>query len=329
MGAEQRCSRCSDPVGTRDRFCEHCGARVADQHRDRVEVDVGIAAGVSDRGRRHYRNEDALALRGLGSPRDGVAAAVAIVCDGVSSSAFPDQASEAAAHAAAEAMVTALGADCDPATATRAAIHAADRAVTELADNAPSVSGADHPDAEGARDTGTRSDPACTFVSAVVTGGTVTVGWVGDSRAYWIPRPRTESTPPIQLTEDDSWLAQVLAAGALSAAEATVDRRAHAITAWLGHNGNQVTPHVVTMEPNGPGVVVVCTDGLWNYLDDVDELAAALPAEALEAPLDAARELVEVALRRGGRDNVTVAVLPFDTQPFDTQPLNTQPGGDS
>ncbi|MDQ3153382.1 MAG: hypothetical protein M3R63_17285, partial [Actinomycetota bacterium] len=68
------------------------------------------------------------------------------------------------------------------------------------------------------------------------------------------------------------------------------------------------------------GVVVVCTDGLWNYLDNVDELAAALPAEALEAPLHAARQLVEVALHRGGRDNITVAVLPFETQPLDTQP---------
>jgi len=299
---EHRCPRCAGPVGSRDRYCEECGTRVANQ-RDRVEVDVGIAAGVSDRGRRHHRNEDALALGGLGSPRDGVTAGVAIVCDGVSSVSRPDEASEAAAQAAAEAMVAALRAGGDPATATRTAVHAADKAVTELADDGLSARGA----------------PACTFVSAVVTGGTVTVGWVGDSRAYWIPRSRTGSAP-VRLTEDDSWLAQGLAAGTLTLPEAAADRRAHAITAWLGQDADDVAPHIVTVEPEGPGVVVVCTDGLWNHLDDVDELAAVLPAEALAAPLHAARELVEVALRCGGRDNITVAVLPFGTQPLDTQP---------
>ena len=63
--SEHRCPRCAGPVGSRDRYCEECGTRVTYQ-RDRVEVDVGVAAGVSDRGRRHHRNEDALALRGLG-----------------------------------------------------------------------------------------------------------------------------------------------------------------------------------------------------------------------------------------------------------------------
>ncbi|MDQ3988269.1 MAG: protein phosphatase 2C domain-containing protein [Actinomycetota bacterium] len=317
--SERRCPRCAGLVDPRDRFCEKCGAPVTDQRRDRVEVDVRVAAAVSDRGHRHYRNEDALALRSLGSPRDGVTAAVAIVCDGVSSVTRPDEASEAAAQTGAEAMVAALHAAADPATATRAAVRAANQAVTDLAD--------DGPRAQEAGNAGAGRAPACTFVSAVVTGRAVTVGWVGDSRAYWIPRS-PESTPPARLTEDDSWLAQRLAAGTLTLADAA-DRRAHAITAWLGQDVDQVVPHVVTVEPACPGVVVVCTDGLWNYLDKVEELAAALPAQAGEAPLQAARELVEVALHRGGRDNVTVAVLPFDTRPFDTRPLEASTGGGS
>lgn len=301
----QSCPQCAEPVGTRDRFCGECGTRVADQRRDRVEVDVGVAAGISDRGRRHHRNEDALALRGLrlslgaGHGPAQRSAAVAVVCDGVSSAARPDEASEIAAEVAAEALVAALRADDAPAAATRDAIYAAGRAVAELAysDGANSY-WAEH----GA--------PACTVVSAVVTGGAVTVGWVGDSRAYWIPRTRAESAPPIKLTEDDSWLAQVLAAGTLTLAQAAADPRAHAITAWLGEDADLVEPRVVTIEPEGPGVVVICTDGLWNYLDDVDQLAAALPKEALDAPLNAARRLVDIALHCGGRDNITVAVLP-------------------
>jgi serine/threonine protein phosphatase PrpC len=214
---------------------------------------------------------------------------VAVVCDGVSSAARPDEASKIAA----EALVTALRADGGPAAATREAIYAAGRAVAELAGPV----GTDH------------GVPACTVVSAVVTDDTVTVGWVGDSRAYWIPQLQTESAPPIKLTEDDSWLAQVLAAGTLTPDQAATDRCAHAITAWLGEDATHLNPHVITLEPEGPGVVVVCTDGLWNYLDDIEELAAALPADALDAPLDAARRLVEIALHCGGHDNITVAVL--------------------
>ncbi len=305
----QCCRQCVEPVGRGDRYCEQCGAWVADLWRDRVELDVGVAAGVSDRGRRHHRNEDALALRdvgphlatGPGSAQRGVA--VAIVCDGVSSSARSSEASETAAEVAAETLVAALSAEDGPAVATRAAIHAANRAVAELAD----------PD-EADRDVADGSAPACTFASAIVTDDAITVGWVGDSRAYWIPQRHTGSAPT-RLTRDDSWLAQTLAAGALSPAQAAADRRAHAITAWLGDEADQVAPHVVTIEPEGPGVVVVCTDGLWNYLDTVDELSAALPADALEAPLNAARRLVEIALHRGGRDNITVAVLPFVSHP--------------
>ncbi|MGH3867373.1 MAG: PP2C family protein-serine/threonine phosphatase [Pseudonocardiaceae bacterium] len=303
-------------MGRWDRYCEQCGAWVADRWRDRVELDIGIAAGISDRGRRRHRNEDALALRdidlraGPGLARRAVS--VAIVCDGVSSSDRPAEASETAAETAADALVVALRAEDGPVAATRDAIYAADRAVAKLA-------GSDGADGDWADGDGVNGDgvngraPACTFVSAIVTGDAVTVGWVGDSRAYWIPQADTD-TAPTRLTTDDSWLTQALAAGTLSPAQAAADRRAHAITAWLGEDADQVEPHVVTIEPEGPGVVVVCTDGLWNYLDTVEELSAALPDDVLEAPLDAARWLVELALLRGGHDNVTVAVVPFGSR---------------
>ncbi len=299
--SRQSCPHCAEPVDPQDRFCAVCGARMTDQLHDRVEVDVGVAAGVSDRGRRHHHNEDALALRrldpGLGAgPGSGQhGAVVVVVCDGVSSADRPDEASETAAEVAAEVLVTALHAGDGPVIAMRKAIHAAGQAVVGLAGSTPT----------------TRDAPACTLVSAVVTHGAVTVGWVGDSRAYWIPRTRTKSAPPTRLTEDDSWLAQVLAAGTLTLAEAATDRRAHAITAWLGEDATPLDPHVITFTPEGPGVVVVCTDGLWNYLDSGDALAAVLPAQPPEAPLDAARRLVELALSCGGRDNITAAVLPF------------------
>ena len=305
--SELACRRCAEPVGGQDQFCERCGAKVSALQRDRVEVDFGIVAGISDRGCLHERNEDALALRDVtcGRLAPHGATAVAVVCDGVSSSARPDEASQTAAEVTAESLVAALRAEDSPVAATRAAIHAADRAVSRLAE---SDSDAGFEAAGSAGSSGIA--PACTLVSAIVTGDAVTVGWVGDSRAYWIPQAHTGSQPT-RLTRDDSWLTQVISAGTMSPAQAAADRRAHAITAWLGEDADRIDPHIVTIEPGGPGVVVVCTDGLWNYLDTVDELVAALPAHAFDAPFEAARQLVEIALHRGGHDNITVAVVAF------------------
>ncbi len=100
-------------------------------------------------------------------------------------------------------------------------------------------------------------------------------------------------------------------AGLMSEAEAYADARAHAITGWLGADAVELDPHVAAFEPDGPGVVVVCTDGLWNYAESAADLAEAIPADAAARPLAGARALLGVALDGGGHDNVTVAVLPF------------------
>jgi len=291
-----RCAICAaDAVGA-DRYCGERGY-LQPQLGDRVEVDLGVAAGVSDRGRRHQRNEDALALRHVDSAAHGRRTTVAVVCDGVSSATRSDDAAQAAADAGADALLAALDAGAAPESATRDAVAAALEAVVDLARPG------EDPDAL-----------ACTYVSAVVTATAVTIGWVGDSRAYWVAAADShnrELAPSSRLTTDDSWAEEMIASGALSEAEAGADHRAHAITAWLGSDAGEVWPHVRTLTPDGDGVVVLCSDGLWNYLGTVEEIAAVLPPDAALAPLNAARELVRIACEAGGRDNVTVVVLPF------------------
>src|SRR5260370_34236604 len=85
---------------------------------DHVEVALGPAACVSDNGLRHARNEDAMALAADQGP-DGPAV-VAVVCDGVSSSARPDEASQASAQAALPVLVAAVRAGQDLAAASLA-----------------------------------------------------------------------------------------------------------------------------------------------------------------------------------------------------------------
>src|ERR1700749_4152593 len=96
--------------------------------RDHAEVDLGPAAGVSDRGLRHHRNEDAMALAAEQAP-DGPAV-VAVVCDGVSSSARPDQASLVSAEAGLPILVAAVQAGGDLGEASRAAGAAEPPALT-------------------------------------------------------------------------------------------------------------------------------------------------------------------------------------------------------
>jgi serine/threonine protein phosphatase PrpC len=252
-----------------------------------------LLAGVTDRGLRHYRNEDAMALAAT-KAADRVVA-IAVVCDGVSGSSRPDEASAAATEAAIGVLIPAARAGQDAAAASLQAVQAAQSAVAGLAGPAGSTAA---PDA-----------PSATFVSAVVSPDSVTVCWLGDSRAYWLDA--TASSAARQLTTDDSVAAQMVTAGLLSEAAALDSRQAHVVTGWLGADVSDTAPHVMTFAPPGPGVVLICSDGLWNYQPQAAGLAErALPA-ALTHPLDTARMLVDFALQSGGHDNVTVVLAPF------------------
>ncbi|MFF7183958.1 PP2C family serine/threonine-protein phosphatase [Streptomyces sp. NPDC008222] len=284
-----------------DGYCEHCG-HAQPRERDHMEQESGPSAAVSDRGLRHHRNEDAFALSQSVLP-DGSPVLVAVVCDGVSSATRPDDASLAAARAANESLLAALPCGTHPQQALHDAIVTASHAVNALATEPETAQ--EHTPHQNA--------PACTLVSAVVTASLLVVGWVGDSRAYWVPVDR--GAPPARLTEDDSWAAQMVAAGLMSEAQAYADERAHAITGWLGADAYELEPHTAAFKPDRPGVVVVCTDGLWNYAESAEEMAEVVPSDAAHRPLHAARVLLGHALDGGGHDNVTVAVVPFPALP--------------
>lgn len=286
-----------------DGYCENCG-HAQPRERDHMEQELGSVAAVSDRGLRHHRNEDSFAVSSTALP-DGSPAVVAIVCDGVSSASRPDEASAAAASAANESLLESLPRGTHPQQAMHEAIVAASEAVNALAQE---PAGAMEHDAHRHQNA-----PACTLVGAVMAGELLIVGWVGDSRVYWVPEDR--SRPTARLTEDDSWAAQMVAAGLMNEAEAYADERAHAITGWLGADAYELEPHTAAFKPDRPGLVVVCTDGLWNYAESAEEMAAAVPADAQEHPLRGAQVLVGHALDGGGHDNVTVALLPFAVRP--------------
>ena len=298
-GYQAECPVCSvDPqaapsVITADGYCQSCGRKVP-SGRDHSELDLGLVAGVTDRGLRHTRNEDAMGLATADTPAGPVA--IAVVCDGVSTSPRPDDASLAAIQASVRTLLTSVRRGDDPVDASLAAVYSAYHALTMM--GSPGAA------------------PSATYVSAVISSHAVTVCWLGDSRAYWL------STGPdaIRLSSDDSLAEELVARGVMGEAEALASPQAHVITRWLGADLTEPEPHVVRFEPPRPGVVLVCSDGLWNYRPEAAGLAElALPA-AFADPLDTAAELVKFALDAGGMDNITVVLVPFPLAPFPEEP---------
>jgi serine/threonine protein phosphatase PrpC len=303
-GAPTAAGACADCGGVdfSDGYCDRCG-RLAPDPRDHIEQDLGLVAGVTDRGLRHSRNEDAMALAVLGGPGHPRPAGVIVSCDGVSTSRDPHIASKLAAELIRDHLVAALGRGEPAEPAMAAALAAAQLAVADLAED---------PDEPG-------NSSCATAVAAVVEPGLVTVGSVGDSRVYWLSRTAADSRV---LTTDDSWAGLMIAEGILSEAEAFRSPQAHTIIRWLGADAPDEPAHVLQFVPEGPGLVLACSDGLWNYVPEAAKLAElAVPTETgawggLQA---AANGLCAVALEGGGHDNITVTLAaypPVAAEPF-------------
>ena len=276
-----------------DGYCGVCGMKQP-AARDHMEmVDVGVAA-VTDRGKRHHRNEDAFALAIAPADDTHGERVLAVVCDGVSTTVDPDIASQAACDAALGVLL---------AGGTLPAAYAAAR------DAVLQVSWVPDP---------RLGAPSCTFLAAIVEGADVELATLGDCRSLWLP---AEGEEPETLTEDDSWAAEAIAAGAKTAEEAYADRRAHVITRWLGADADPTwEARLSTFTAPGPGRLLLCSDGLWNYAETAPEVAAAGAAPAGPAPasasgqhpddlLTAARRLVDFANDHGGSDNITVVLV--------------------
>ena len=287
------CPSCGASLHAGDRFCERCGTRIEDEPAldapaTRVELDLAIAAAVSDQGLVHHRNEDSFHLEVAAGRNVAV-----VVCDGISSASAGNVAARDAARAAGAILGQAVAdPDRDASQAIIDAIQAAVDAVVQV-EWTTRVK---------------RVDPSCTLVSAVCRGSDITVGWVGDSRAYWFDQEESR-----QLTVDDSFAEEGIAKGLLTPEQAAKSPFLHSITNWVGPDAPERPPRTVSLRPQRPGRLVLCTDGLWNYAPSAAELArliGALPDGA--APAAVARALADTANERGGHDNITVAVIDID-----------------
>lgn len=236
--------------------------------------------GASDTGQRHKTNQDAMCMAVRDTPTQ---AAVLAVADGVTTA----HGSEVASLIAAETVVEELVQRHNQGQATNLAfVHgfsAAHKAVVDA-----------------------REEPsACTLIAAFVAEGAISVGNVGDSRAYWMGDDGS-----CQLLSTDDSMAQARIMLGMSRDDAEQSSQAHAITKWLGRDSTNVTPSVITIQPDINGWLLLCSDGLWNYSSSPEAMSELFASHlaANPSPAAVAESLVGWANDQGGKDNITAVV---------------------
>ena len=332
------CSSCNSLSQANDRFCTHCGQALFHVDESSAVCPDGKTpsfrdfplelirshqlAGMSDRGRWHSHNEDAIAVEHLAVEHLACDShsgrlcqqSVLIVCDGVSSSTHPENASATAATIVALALAADLAAcpTARPIDALTSAMSQAQHAVACLAEP---YSSNPHPSNPYLSKHCLSNPPATTIVAAVIQTDDqaqttlATIGWLGDSRAYWISSENAQL-----LTCDDSWLNAIRISGQLSEIEALRSPYVHAITRWLGANADH-QPSLIQVPLDHAGYLILCSDGFWNYAAGPDRVAELCQRSSLQSAASIAQTLVHHALSCGGRDNISVAVYYHEPSP--------------
>lgn len=146
----------------------------------------------------------------------------------------------------------------------------------------------------------TDSGMGTTLIVAVVNSKKLYIGHVGDSRLYLIREGNIE-----RLTEDHSFIEELIKNGSLTREEAENHPNKNVITRALGCS-EEVQIDTYSYEFKEEDICIVCTDGLTNMLSEQEIKDIVL---SNEEPQIACDKLVDEANLRGGEDNITVIVF--------------------
>jgi len=240
-------------------------------------------ANITDVGCLRERNEDSFAYWEPESDSEFLKRGrLAVVADGMGGYEGGQQASQIAI--ATVCAVYQRDDGSDPQTALRNGLRAAHDAILDYA--------AKHPEFYGM---GTTCTAAC------IVGSRLYFAHVGDSRLYLV---RGDSIT--RLTRDHSYVARLVESGLLHPAEAEHHPQRHVLTAALGVGAEPTTDTPPTaMELRKCDALLLCTDGLWGVLSDM-EMQTIITGND---PPAACRKLVDLAKQRGGPDNITMQLL--------------------
>lgn len=327
MTESSPCPACGTPNDLTANFCENCGSdlrasrgglddmtaandETVSVKQDKLKTALASSAAEhavafkTDIGYSHHVNQDAGGVRTVKRP-DGTSVALLTVADGVSAGRHSEAASRLTVEVIEGHMAPLL---FDPSLGLDGLLRELVIAARE----------ANHRVAERPHHSLSSAD-ATTLVSALCLGSRGAGVWCGDSRVYLVGN-RTVT----RMTRDHSWAEGVVGHGLMSAEDAARDPRARMITRWLGPP-DQDDPglEVFHFRLTAGDILLCCTDGLYMYFSppagSEEEIRHVLSAHRgdLQAGVD---ELVEIALQRGGRDNITAAVIEVSGDDLDDEP---------
>lgn len=141
-----------------------------------------------------------------------------------------------------------------------------------------------------------------TCVAAFVSDSYIAVANVGDSRAYLLTDETME-----QITVDHTVVHMLMEKGEITKAEMETHPQRHMLMKAVGVE-RTVCPDFfrIDLEENQPFRLLLCSDGLSGFCSDAEIqaiLSEELPAEEIT------QKLVDAALEKGGRDNISVAIV--------------------
>jgi len=144
-----------------------------------------------------------------------------------------------------------------------------------------------------------------TLTAVLFNGERAAMAHVGDSRAYLLRAGRLN-----QLTKDDTYVQMLVDQGLIKPEEAAAHPRRAVVTRVL--QGEPVTPAYVIVEPQRGDRWLLCSDGLTGVVPDpiLEEELRTTPD-----PKSCAERLIDLALRGGGPDNVTVIIADVEQVP--------------
>ena len=137
-----------------------------------------------------------------------------------------------------------------------------------------------------------------TATLAMIYQGKVITAHVGDSRAYMA------GDDIVQITRDHSYVQELVSRGEISPEMAKHHPKKNYITRAMG--AEDTVKVDISIKPYNGEIIVVCSDGLTNFVDD-DEILAHLKKQ--NTLTEGAQKLAELANSRGGRDNITIVAL--------------------
>jgi protein phosphatase len=138
---------------------------------------------------------------------------------------------------------------------------------------------------------------ATTLAFAYLRDGDLYVANVGDSRVYLIHNGMIQ-----QITEDHTYVNDLVRMGAITREEAQHHARKNVITRAIGANANN-EPDCFSVPVGRGDRILLCSDGLYDEIDDESILAA---VSRFDDMVMCAEDLVAMANENGGNDNISV-----------------------